>query len=87
MNTDRNSAGVAEAARARAELYETLGQLRERLDYAQRIDDATARASERVERLRRDRPLMFMAGVAGAALVAGVVVWGVARVVVRNLKN
>lgn len=87
MSTNRNSLGVAEAARARAELYTTLGQLRQRLDYAQRIDDATARAGERIGRLRRDRPLMFMAGVAGVAVVAGVVVWGVARVVVRNLKN
>ena len=47
MSRDRD-AGVREADQARAELYETLAQLRDRLDYAQRIDDAMDRAGDRL---------------------------------------
>ena len=36
--------GLIEASEARADLYDTLGQLRVQLDYAQRIDDGVARA-------------------------------------------
>lgn len=77
--------GVAEAELARAELYDTLGQLGERLNYAKRIDDATERFAERVEEERRERPLVFVAGVAGVAVAAGALVWAVARKIGRTL--
>lgn len=78
-NRDERAQGVAEAQLAREELYGTLGQLQDRLNYAKRVDDATARLVERVEDERRERPLVFIAGVAVVAIAAGAVVWAVAR--------
>ena len=75
--------GVQKAQLARAELYDTLGQLRGRLDYAQRIDDTIARTKQRVADVGNENPLAFAAGVAGAAVAAGLTVWGVARLVMR----
>lgn len=86
MNRQHERAqGIAQAQVARAELYDTLGQLRNRLDYAQRIDDATERVVQRVEEQRRERPLVFTAGVVAAATLAGTVVWAVARGIARKL--
>lgn len=76
--------GVADAQVARAELYTTLGQLQDRLNYAKRVDDATARLVERVEEERRDRPVVFVAGVVVAALAAGGAVWAVARGIAKR---
>ena len=76
---DERARGVAQAQVARAELYDTLGQLRNRLDYAQRIDDATDRLMLRVEEQKRERPLVFAAGVIAVATIAGTVVWAIAR--------
>ena len=75
--------GVQKAQLARAELYDTLGQLRGRLDYAQRIDNTIARTKQRVADVGNDNPLAFAAGIAGAAVAAGLAVWGVARLVMR----
>ncbi|MBC9936382.1 MULTISPECIES: DUF3618 domain-containing protein [unclassified Leucobacter] len=79
------SLGVAEAAMAREELYTTLAQLRDRLNYAQRVDDAVDDAKARIAETRRSRPLVFAAGCAGVAVVAGLVVWGVARGISRRI--
>lgn len=75
--------GVRVAQQARAELYDTLGQLRERLDYAQRIDDRLARTRQQIAAARHERPMAFAVGVIGVAVTAGLVVWGAARRVVR----
>lgn len=75
--------GVAAADRARQELYDTLGQLRDRLDYAQRIDDTVDRAARRIAAEKRENPLGFAIGVAVVAGAVGVAVWGVARKVLR----
>ena len=80
---DKPDPGILEAQRARVELYDTLGQLRERLDYAQRIDDSLERTRRRIVRSKSENPLGFVLGVAAAAGVAGLVVWGVARRVAR----
>ncbi|MBC9927101.1 MULTISPECIES: DUF3618 domain-containing protein [unclassified Leucobacter] len=79
------SLGVAEAAMAREELYTTLAQLRDRLNYAQRVDDAVDDAKARIAETRRSRPLVFAAGCAGVAVAAGLVVWGVARGISRRI--
>ncbi|MGO2139685.1 MAG: DUF3618 domain-containing protein [Leucobacter sp.] len=78
--------GVAEAEVARAELYDTLGQLSERLNYAKRIDDATERVGQRIREQKRERPLAFIAGVVGVAATAGVIVWGIAKRASRNFR-
>lgn len=83
-NQNERARGVAEAQLARAELYGTLGQLQDRLNYAKRVDDATERLVERVEEERRERPLVFVAGVAVAAIAVGAVVWAVARGVAKR---
>lgn len=75
--------GVAAADRARTELYDTLTQLRGRLDYAQRIDDSVSRAKHRVAEEKRDNPLLFAAGVLGTAAVVGVATWAIANKIIR----
>lgn len=84
MSENQQHAGVAEADRARAELYDTLAQLRRRLDYAQRIDDGVARAKRRISAEKQENPLLFGAAVAGVALACGAAVWAVAEKVVRS---
>lgn len=82
-NARQPDPGIVEAERARAELYDTLAQLRDRLDYAQRIDNAVERGRRRLVRARLERPIAFAAGVASVAAVTGLVVWGVAQKVAR----
>lgn len=84
--SEKQHPGIEEAAVAREELYTTLAQLRDRLDYAQRIDDAAERAKVRIAEERRERPLVFVAGVAAVAVVAGLAVWGVAKAVSKSLR-
>ncbi|GAA1611815.1 hypothetical protein [Leucobacter chromiireducens] len=78
--------GVADAQAARTELYDTLTQLQGRLNYAQRIDDSVANAKRRIVAEKERNPLAFVAGVAGVAVVAGLVVWGIARSVGNRLR-
>ncbi|WP_053382952.1 DUF3618 domain-containing protein [Leucobacter celer] len=86
MTAHEKQQGVADAAVARAELYDTLSQLKDRLNYAQRVDDAVDEAKLRIAEQKRRNPLGFAAGVAGAAAVAGLVVWGVASAVAKRLR-
>ncbi|MBL3700068.1 DUF3618 domain-containing protein [Leucobacter luti] len=85
MSAQDRERGVAEAQQAREELYDTLTQLQGRLNYAQRIDDSVADAKRRIAAEKAQNPLRFAAAVAGVAVVAGLVVWGVARAVARRL--
>lgn len=83
MSERRTQAGVREADLARAELYDTLAQLRDRLDYAQRIDDAVDRTARRIADEKRENPLGFAVGVGVAAAAVGAAVWGAARLIMR----
>lgn len=85
MSAEEKQQGVQDAALARAELYNTLGQLKDRLNYAKRVDDAIDDAKRCVIEQKRRNPLAFAAGVAGVATAAGLVVWGVASAVARRL--
>lgn len=87
MSAADREAGVQAADRARTELYETLGQLRERLDYAKRFDDAMDRAGERIAREKQENPVGFMVGVAAVATAAGVAVWGIVRLIARAVEK
>ncbi len=78
--------GIAVAEHARDELYDTLGQLRDRLDYAQRVDDAVDRTSARISAAKRENPIGFAVGVAVTAVTVGVAAWGIARLVARAFK-
>lgn len=78
--------GVTEATAARDELYETLAQLRDRLNYAQRVDNAVDEAKLGIIATRRNRPRVFAAGCVGVAAAAGLVVWGVAQGIARRLR-
>lgn len=84
MSDQDRDYGVAEAEVARAELYQTLGQLRDRLNYARRFDEAVDRTRDRISAQKRENPVGFAAGVAGAAAIAGLVVWRVAVGVARR---
>lgn len=86
MTAHERQRGVAEAAAARAELYDTLSQLKDRLNYAQRIDDAVADAKVRIGEQKRRNPLGFAVGVAGVAATAGLVVWGAASALAKRLR-
>ncbi|KUF08490.1 hypothetical protein [Leucobacter sp. G161] len=83
---EQRALGIAEAEVARAELYDTLGQLSNRLNYAKRIDEATERVGLRIREERRERPLVFITGVVVVAATAGAVVWALARRAGRNLR-
>lgn len=78
--------GVAEANVAREELYATLGQLKEQLNYAKRFDRAVARGQRRISEVKAERPLVFVAGVTAVAAVAGGAVWAIVRCVTRSVK-
>lgn len=86
MNGPRIDSGVAEAQRARAELYETLGQLRDRLDYAQRIDDRVAQMKHCLAYARRENPVAFAAGAAAVAAAVGVAAWGATKLIRRAFR-
>jgi hypothetical protein len=62
MTAHEKQQGVADAAVARAELYDTLSQLKDRLNYAQRVDDAVDEAKLRIAEQKRRNPLGFAAG-------------------------
>lgn len=85
MNASEKQQGIAEAARARAELYDTLGQLTHQLNYARRIDEAVEDAKHRVAEVKRTRPVVFVASVACVAAVVGLSVWGVVRAVSKRV--
>lgn len=85
MSQQSRDDGITAAQHAREELYDTLAQLRDRLDYAQRVDDAVDRASRRIAAERRENPLGFALGVAAVAGAVGLAAWGVARWVMRAL--
>lgn len=86
MNATEKQQGIADAELARAELYTTLSQLKDRLNYAQRVDDAVDDAKLRIIEQKQRNPLAFVAGVAGVAVIAGVVVWGVATTVAKRFR-
>lgn len=86
MTPNEKQQGIADAAKARAELYGTLSQLKDRLNYAQRIDDAVDDARHKIAEQKRQNPVAFVVGVAGAAAVAGAIVWGIASVVAKRLR-
>lgn len=79
--------GVAEAALARAELYDTLAQLRDRLNYARRIDERIHDTKRRLARTQRENPLGFAIGVASVAATVGAAVWGIASFVAGRLED
>ena len=75
---------VTETEAVRAELYDTLAHLRDRLNYARRFDQAVARTRARLERQQQENPVAFGAGVAGVAAIAGLAVWRVSVAVARR---
>lgn len=78
--------GVNEANAARAELYGTLSQLKEQLNYAKRFDRAMERGQQRIVKFKDEKPVAFAAGVVAVAAVSGGAVWAIVRSVVRNVK-
>lgn len=78
--------GMIEASHAREELYDTLGQLRVQLDYAQRIDNSVSRARHRLIAQKRESPIAFGAAIAGVAAVCGLSVWAVASKIVQMVR-
>ena len=83
---EQRALGLAEADVARAELYATLGQLSDRLNYAKRIDEATERVGIKLRTEREERPAVFFAGVVAVAATAGVIVWAIAKKAAKNLR-
>ena len=75
---------LTETQRAREDLYETLGLLTERLNYAKRIDVAIDRNVRRIKLQKRRNPLGFAAGVTAVAGLVGVVTWSIVSAVVRR---
>lgn len=84
MSASEKQRGVEAAARARAEVYETLDQLQYQLNFARRVDDALDDAKEKMAEKRALDPVGYAAIVAGAAAAAGLAVWGVASLIIRR---
>ena len=84
MNAEEAQVGVENADYVRAELYDTLGQLRDRLNFAQRIDNRIDRARVKVSAMQLENPVKYAACVAGVAATVGVAVWGIANSIVRR---
>lgn len=80
MNRSQKLQQLEQTQRAREELYDTLGKLRDQLDYAARFDQA-------VERLQREKPAVYAAAVTGVAVVAGLVLWGVTTKIVKLFRD
>lgn len=72
-----------ETERLRAELGDTLDQLVDQLNFSRRIDEKVAEIQYKTNELRTKKPLVFAAGVAGAAAATGLVVWGVVRYITK----
>lgn len=85
MNFEQKQQGITDAARARTELYDTLGQLTHQLNYARRVDEAIEDARRRVADVKRTKPVVFVAAVLGIAGVAGLGVWGIVRAVSKRV--
>lgn len=85
QNTSKHQ-GVVDADTARAELYTTLSQLKDSLNYAKRVDDSIDDAKRRITEQKYTNPVAFAAGVAGVATAAGLVVWGVAAAIAKRLR-
>lgn len=86
MTKQDPSSGTAETSQARTELYDTLGQLRDRLNYAQRVDNALDRAKARIAAQKQEEPAKFLALVTVVASGAGLAAWGIARAVARRFE-
>ena len=87
MNRTKTALGISEADKARDELYSTLSLLRERLDFAQRIDDRLEQAKHRIAAEKLERPLVFVAGVVAVAIAGGALVWGLTSNTVRFFRQ
>lgn len=80
----KNNTSMQDAQVARAELYETLSLLSDRLNYAQRFDDAVDRTQKRLHRKQMENPVGFALAVAGVAATVGVLAWaGTAKLIKR----
>ncbi|MFV0434576.1 MAG: DUF3618 domain-containing protein [Leucobacter sp.] len=86
MSAEEKQRGIVAAQKARTELYDTLSQLKDRLNYARRVDDAVAAAKSRIAQQKRSNPAAFAAGVVGVAAAAGLAVWGVASTVAKRFQ-
>lgn len=84
MNATDKQRGIDDAARARAEVYETLGQLQDNLNFAKRIDEAVGDAKARFAAQRETNAVAFFGGLAGVAAAVGLAVWGVASAIQRR---
>lgn len=84
MNATDKQRGIEDAARARAEVYQTLAQLQDNLNFAKRIDEAVDDTKARFAAQRETNPVAFFGGLAGVAAAVGVAVWGIATAIRRR---
>lgn len=77
---------VSETHHARTELYDTLALLSERLNYAKRFDDMVAQKKVQAQQLKREKPVIFIAGVAGVAATVGLTVFAVTNKIIKTFR-
>lgn len=80
MNLER----MNETNNARADLYETLALLTDRLNYAKRFDDAVDEKVENLKRFKRHEPVLFVAAATAVSVAVGVGTWLLARKIIRR---
>ena len=82
----RTEQGLNTAEAARTELYDTLSLLSDRLNYAQRFDDAVDRTQAKISRSQTENPVGFALVVAGVAITVGVIAWAGASKLLNAFK-
>lgn len=84
MSSLERQQGINAAQEARTELYRTLGQLKDRLNYAHRVDVAVGKAKRRLrQKLREDSVTVVATAVTAVTVVAAAAV-GVAALLTRK---
>lgn len=77
MTADSN--GVPTPEEARAELVATLNAIEDKLNVPKQVRRATDKVTAKVQTVKEEQPPVFIAGVAGAAALVGLAVWGIVR--------
>ena len=81
--TEQHDGLADRVAATRAQLFDTLDAIEDKLNVPKQVHRAKRRAIVQIATVKVERPAVFYAGVAGLAGAAGLAVWGIVRAIVR----
>lgn len=82
--TDPHDDLAARVAATRAQLFDTLDAIEDKLNVPKQVGKATDRAKAKIAELREENPQALVGGAAAVALAVGAGVWAVARAVLKR---